>query len=447
MPNVTITDFPVRGTVLDNTLFATETAGLTEKVTASSLKNYVSSLSTITASGVVNASGGLVASTVSAGTIGNIGAVIIGTLSTAAQPNITSLGTLVGLSVNGNILLNGFQVWGSNSLASFGGINNTPIGAVSPSSGAFTSVTSTGLVVNGPASASTGQFTTITATNMNASGSFSPTANLIPTLGSTTRWFGQAYVNIASINTGRINTVNAVTMTSTNQTTSGTLTVGTLLRPDANVSASIGSNTLRFTDVYGATGDFYTMNATAVQGTTVSATTTTSTTVNTTNLNVANVDVSSTFEPTGNLTVNLGSSTKWFNNIYGKSVQAQYADLAEIYQADADYEPGTVVTFGGSAEITVSSVAHDPNAAGVISTSPAYLMNSAVPGLPLALSGRVPCKVQGPVNKGDRLVSAGNGTAMVLDTTKYQPGCVIGHSLADHLESSVKVIEVVVMKF
>ena len=447
MPNVTITDFPVRGTVLDNTVFATETAGATEKVTAASLKNYVSQLNTITASGTVNASGGLVASTVSAGTIGNIGAVIIGTLSTAAQPNIKSLGTLSGLSVNGNIILNGYQVWGSNSLAKFGGIDNTPIGSVSPSTGVFTGLSSTSLIVNGPASASTGQFTTITATNMNASGSFSPTANLIPTLGSTTRWFGQAYVNIASIKTGRINTVDAVTMTSTDQTTSGTLTVGTLLRPDANVSASIGSNTLRFTNMYGATGDFYTLNAASVQGDAVSATTTTSTTVNATNLNVTNVDVSSTFEPTGNLVVNLGSSTKWFNNIYGKSVQAQYADLAEIYQADIVHAPGTVMAFGGESEITLSSVSHDPRVAGVISTNPAYLMNSTATGSPLALSGRVPCSVQGPVSKGDRLVSAGNGTAMALDMARYQPGCVIGHSLENHTESSVKVIEIVVMKF
>lgn len=452
MTNVTIGDFPVRGTVLDNTYFATETAGLTEKILASSLKNYISSLTNITTSGIINASGGLVASSISAGTIGNTGAVITGTLSTSNQPNITKVGVLQNLSVTDNILLNGAQVWSANASATFARINSTPIGDLTPSTARFTSITGTGLVINGAMSASTGQFTTLTGTNIRASGSFLPTANLLPKLGGTTNWFGEAYINTASIKTGRINVVNAVTVTATNMTATGTTTIGTLLRPDANVSASIGSNTLRFTEIYGATGHFYTLNgttvnSTTVNGTTVAATTVNATTSNVTNLNVTNVDVASTFEPTGNLSVNLGSTTKWFNTIYGRSTQAQYADLAENYASDTVYEPGTVVSFGGSAEITVTTESHDPAVAGVISTNPAYLMNADASGLPVALSGRVPCKVQGPVSKGDRLVSAGHGVAKVLNPQEYVPGCVIGHSLESHESSEVRMIEVVVMKF
>jgi hypothetical protein len=74
-------------------------------------------------------------------------------------------------------------------------------------------------------------------------------------------------------------------------------------------------------------------------------------------------------------------------------------------------------------------------------------MNSSCPGLPVALKGRVPCKVRGPVRKGDRLVNAGSGIAMKLDPALYQPGCVIGHALADIYSSDVETIEVVVMKF
>jgi hypothetical protein len=85
--------------------------------------------------------------------------------------------------------------------------------------------------------------------------------------------------------------------------------------------------------------------------------------------------------------------------------------------------------------------------AGVISTSPAYLMNAISAGLPVALSGRVPCLVQGPVAKGDRLVNIATGVAGRLDVTKYVPGCVIGHALNDNESTQIKLIEVVIMKF
>jgi hypothetical protein len=111
------------------------------------------------------------------------------------------------------------------------------------------------------------------------------------------------------------------------------------------------------------------------------------------------------------------------------------------------YLPGTVVVFGGSAEITISAESHTTAVAGVISTNPAYLMNSDSSGLPVALSGRVPCQVQGPVNKGDRLVNVSPGVAGRLDPAEYQPGCVIGHALASVPDGQLTTIEVVIMKF
>ena len=122
--------------------------------------------------------------------------------------------------------------------------------------------------------------------------------------------------------------------------------------------------------------------------------------------------------------------------------------MAEIYTADQNYEPGTVVVFGGPNEITVTSIAHDTRVAGVISTNPAYLMNSETAGLPVALTGRVPCLVQGPVNKGDVLVtSVIAGAAQKINPARFQPGCVIGKAIENILDSELKIIEVVVGRF
>ena len=149
---------------------------------------------------------------------------------------------------------------------------------------------------------------------------------------------------------------------------------------------------------------------------------------------------------------NIGASGNTFNTVFAKATTAQYADLAEMYVADQDYPPGTVVVFGGSSEITISNKSHDPSVAGIISTDPAYLMNSTQAGthvLPVALTGRVPCRVVGTIYKGDRLVASGlyPGVATGLDKDFYQPGCIIGKSLEDYLSTDVGVIEIAVGRF
>jgi hypothetical protein len=147
---------------------------------------------------------------------------------------------------------------------------------------------------------------------------------------------------------------------------------------------------------------------------------------------------------------NIGNSATRFNTVFattfsGVSTTANYADLAENYQADAVYEPGTVVVFGGSNEITVSDIDHDTRIAGVVSTNPAYLMNSAQDnGTPVALAGRVPCLVQGPVNKGDRLVNVASGIAGKFNPAKAELGCVVGKSLQDLPHDHVELIEIAV---
>ena len=143
---------------------------------------------------------------------------------------------------------------------------------------------------------------------------------------------------------------------------------------------------------------------------------------------------------------NIGQSDNKFNTIHGLATSAQYADLAEKYVADADYEPGTVLHFGGEAEVAQCDVDHCTRVAGVVSTQPAYRMNDGLEAehvAMVALTGRVPTKVQGPVAKGDMMVSAGNGHARAEANPKV--GSVIGKAL-ENFDGVEGIIEVVVGK-
>ena len=290
-------------------------------------------------SGTTNTST-LIASTVNAATIGNTGATLTGTLSTASQPNITTLAGVTSFGTNG--------------------------------------VTTT------------------------ASGNFTVSGNLVVSGTQTT-------VNTETINTTEyVSTINAtnvygVTIGNTGATLTGTLSTAA----QTNVT-SVGTLT----------------------GLTVAGTTTTQ-----------------TVQPSANVTYNLGSTSAWYNTIYGTSTHALYADLAENYQGDKFYNPGTVVMFGGTQEVTVAT-ADTTAVAGVVSTNPATLMNGALTGpnvVPVAFTGRVPCQVIGPVAKGDLMVSAGFGYAKTNNTP--QIGQVIGKALQDYPMNAKGVIEVVVGRF
>ena len=144
---------------------------------------------------------------------------------------------------------------------------------------------------------------------------------------------------------------------------------------------------------------------------------------------------------------NIGASGATFNTIFAKATSAQYADLAEMYTADAEYAPGTVVSFGGDQEITVSAQESDTRVAGVVSTNPSYIMNSALEGehvAAVALTGRVPTRVVGAVAKGDLMVSAGNGAAKADNNARN--GAVIGKAL-ENFDGAAGTIEVVVGRF
>ena len=340
-------------------------------------------------------------------TAGNVsGTLLTGTLTTPAQTAITSVGTLASLSVTGNVSAGNV----SGTL-----LTGTLITAAQPnitSLGTLASLLVAGNVsagnVNGgqEVNATLHSGTTVSVTG-NVSGSNIIGTNLVGTL--TTA----AQPSITSVGTlsgltvnGNISAFNiAGTITTSSQPNIQTLGTLTSLAVTGNLSS----------------GNISTTDATATTITT-----------------------SSIIKSGSNGVGNIGSSTSVFNTVHAKATSAQYADLAEMYAADADYEPGTVVCFGGAAEITECNIDSSPLIAGVVSTAPAYIMNSGLVSehvVAVALTGRVPCRVVGPVKRGQMMVSAGDGCARA--ELKPDIGTVIGKALSD-FDGTTGIIEVVV---
>jgi hypothetical protein len=126
------------------------------------------------------------------------------------------------------------------------------------------------------------------------------------------------------------------------------------------------------------------------------------------------------------------------NLFQGTATAARYADLAEKYLTDQTYEPGTVVMIGGESEVTACTAGK--RALGVVSTNPAFMMNQDLEGgTYIALKGRVPVKVHGPVVKGDELIAGSNGFAIRGE------GKVFAIALESNNNPEVKLIEAVVL--
>ena len=147
--------------------------------------------------------------------------------------------------------------------------------------------------------------------------------------------------------------------------------------------------------------------------------------------------------PDTDATYDVGTSSLGYNTVHAKATSAQYADLAEIYESDSEYEVGTVVIFGGEKEITVSSMGSDARVAGVISENPAYLMNSKATGQPVALQGKVPCKVVGQISKGDMLVTHSQHPGVARTGTNPAMGTVIGKALEEYNSTEIGTINIV----
>jgi hypothetical protein len=153
-----------------------------------------------------------------------------------------------------------------------------------------------------------------------------------------------------------------------------------------------------------------------------------------------------------NGTGNIGTATTYFNTVFAKATSAQYADLAEMYVTDKKYDNGTVVAVGGEKEVTACSV--NDIAIGVVSAKPAFLMNEKLPGQAIALKGRIPVKVSGPVTKGAGLIAGNNGAAI---TTYHAGNCpdslpaaaflqrTFAVSMEDNDDPDVKLVECVIL--
>jgi len=303
-------------------------------------------------------------------------------LTTAAQTNITSVGTLSSLAVTGTITA------ASLSAATIGN-------AAAVHNGATVSITGT-----------------VTAATVNAAAIGNSGAALTGTLQTA------AQTNITSVGTLTGGTWNATSISTTYTDAKVT-----------SVAARTGAVTLAQADISGLT----TGSTPTFAGLTVGTGTLTGG-------NIVNAN--------GNGIGNIGSSSVFFNTVFAKATSAQYADLAENYRADAAYEPGTVLEFGGDEEVTISITDSSKRVAGVVSTNPAYLMNAGLSGehiASVALTGRVPVKVVGPVAKGDLMVSNGNGRARACMNAVPVVGTIIGKSL-ENFTGGEGTIEVVIGK-
>ena len=355
-----------------------------------------------------------------AGTIGNTGTTLTGTLSTAAQTNITSVGTLTGLISSANITAQTANVYAAYVVAN-SGLSGTLI------TNAQTNITSVGtlgsLTVTGAVQANTHTGVAVYAGTIGNTGT-----TLTGTLSTA------AQTNITSV--GTLSSLAA----------SGVITSGGNINvTSATNSTSTTSGSIVTAGGIGVAQDAYIGGKLYVGGNTTFINTTI---INTTDTLSAPTIIAGSggVYPNANASVNLGTTSAYWNNVYavnflGTSTTAKYADLAERYTSDADYEAGTVVDFGGDREITISNINGSQYVAGVVSTNPAYMMNSDADGLYIALVGRVPCKVTGRVRKGQMMVSNGDGTARGENNPIM--GSVIGKAL-ENFSGGTGVIEVVV---
>ena len=288
---------------------------------------------------------------------------------------------------------------------------------------------------------------------IDSNGNMIPAANVSYNLGSTSAYWNNFYAS--SITAGTSITVGSMALWAGNATITGvTLSgvsagaTGPLLGPFNGTVGATTANTGAFTTITASS----TLN---VAGTVAFAGTLTADTINATTIGNASTTLTGTSITVPSITHSgtsgvgdIGSISSTFGTVYAQSTSALYADLAEKYLADCSLEPGEVVIFGGGSEITKTSVSHDTRVAGVISTNPAYIMNHGIDGQAVALTGRTPCKVLGPVSKGDLIVSSGvPGVAMKMDRELYQPGCIIGKSLEDVISDDIVIIEIAIGRF
>ena len=387
---------------------------------------------------------GLLTANVSGNISGN--AATAGTVTTNAQPNITSVGILTSLSVSGNITtgnLDGannitanYFIGSGNNLSNIQGSNVT--GAVTYASTANSVALAN---VSGAGNIASINLDGSTSNVLYGNGVFAPTAAAYGN--SNVATFLASYGSNTITTTGNISGGNIITGGIVSAT--GNITAPFFIGNGSQltgISVGAGSQIINGSSsvTVAANGNVSmsvagTSNVVVVTDTqfNVAGNLSASGNITTGNLNTANAGIiggSNVTFTTGSNT-NPGTFTGNFSLSAGSRLNATYADLAEYYEADAVYEPGTVLAFGGDKEVTLAQDGTN-KVAGVVSTDPAYVMNMKCQGehiVALALQGRVPTKVRGTINKGDMLVAGSDGYARPANNPDM--GTVIGKSLAN----------------
>jgi hypothetical protein len=357
------------------------------------------------------------------------GANISGTANITGNANVGNIGTGTIIATTANLTtINGALHQNGNSNVNITANSNIVLTAVS---NATLTITGTGANISGTANitgnANVGNLGTaglivatgnVTGGNLVTSGALSVTGNA---------------------NVGNLGTAGLIVAT-------GNVTGGNLVTSGAlSVTGNANTGNLGTSTIIATTANLTTINSGLLQNGTSNVTIASSGNI-TLNVTAANNYQFSTGSilPNANGAQNLGGASNYFATVYGKATTAQYADVAELYESDAPYSPGTVLDFGGTHEVTICITQMSTRVAGVVSTNPALRMNSTLEAdnkIELALLGRVPTRVVGPVAKGDMMVSAGNGHAMACSSPVI--GSVIGKALED-FAGAEGIIEIVV---
>ena len=354
-------------------------------------------------------------------------------------------------------------------------------------SGAGTYTAGTGLTLTGSVFSVNASQTQVTALGTVTSGTWNSIVGSSATFAAGLSGANLASLNASNISSGTLDqarlanaslTVNGqsislggsgtITANTTQTLTLGGFLTGTSFNGGTAVTAAVdatSANTASKVVARDASGNFSagTITATLSGAATTAGTVTTAAQPNITsvgtlsslsvtgNISAGNVSVSAGTVTLGTLTTGAnttaGTITGNFSLSAGSRLNATYADLAEKYVADADYEAGTVLVFGGVHEVTLSTDHDSHRVAGVVSTNPAYTMNNDCAGAhvaTIALQGRVPVKVHGPVAKGDLMVSGPDGRAVANNMARA--GTILGKAL-ENFEGGSGVIEVAVGRF
>lgn len=433
MATITISGLPEVSTLLDTSNIPIETATVTQRITGANLKSYLAALPTISAtSGVI--SGLFQAGSLTVSSAANIDSLTSANVlvTNATVSNLTLTGPLISNSTatfSGNVNANNFNATVSVNAPSFYGAVKT---AAQPS---ITSVGTLSSLTLGGTLRMSNLVSPNTATVQWGDNSGWKLRYMTSVSGTPTERFG--FTDTGNFNA--VGSISSATATTTDLTVSGTTTVPSITKSGTTNTGTIGQSNNVFSNVYSNTFTGTSVNATNLTGTVQTADQPNITSLGTlTGLTTPSI---THWGPSG--TGDIGSPGLMFGVVYATASSARYADLAERYESDFDYEPGTVMIFGVDTETTISRLDNDRRVAGVVSTNPAYLMNSEATGVAIALQGRVPCKVAGKIARGDLLVTS-NLAGVAMANNDPKPGTVIGKALENYNSDMIGVIEVVV---